>query len=126
MLVFHDIGECRIGDLHKIASRYVEADEARAVKEQTESLGIIGKDIFRLWNDVEEKKTTAGIIAKDSDLLEQAVTAKEYVEKGYAYAQDWITNVGKRLQTNAAKELWNQLGTTHSNMWWQGLKKIPK
>jgi len=37
-----------------------------------------------------------------------------------------IVNVDKRLQTNAAKELWSQLETTHSNIWWQGLKKLPK
>ncbi len=30
MLVFHDIGEARVGDIHKVANRYVTVDEAGA------------------------------------------------------------------------------------------------
>lgn len=53
MLVFHDIGECRIGDLHKIAIRYAQADEERAVREQTQPLEETGKEILRLWCEVD-------------------------------------------------------------------------
>ena len=48
MLVFHDIGECRIGDIHKIANRYVEANEEQAVKDQIQNLGETGKELFSL------------------------------------------------------------------------------
>ena len=66
-----------------------------------------------------------GIIAKDADLLEQALTAKELVEICYKYAQDWINNVGKRIKTKSAKKIWDELKKTDSNSWWQGLKKVP-
>lgn len=124
MLVFHDIGECRIGDLHKVASRYVQSDEALAVKEQTEKLAELGQEILRLWTEVEDKSTEAGIIAKDADYLEQAVTAKEYLEKGYEFAEDWLKNISKALRTKSAKNLLEVVKKTHSNVWWQGLKKL--
>ena len=44
MLIFHDIGECRIGDIHRVANRYINSDEERAVKEQTEKLDKIGNE----------------------------------------------------------------------------------
>ncbi len=124
MLVFHDMAEARVGDLHKVASRYASADETRAAQEQTAPLEEIGTSIFNLWNQVEEKSTPAGIIAKDADYLETALTGQEYLEQGHAYAQDWIDNVAKALKTESAKKLLAEIQKTNSNEWWQGLKKL--
>jgi len=126
MLVFHDMAECRVGDLHKVAARYVEADEVRAAEEQTRELGEFGEKILGLWRQVEDKSTPAGRIAKDADYLETAVTGKEYLEQGHVYAQDWIGNVANALKTESAKKLVAELQQTDSNAWWQGLKKLPK
>jgi len=124
LVIFHDIEECRIGDIHKVANRYVSADKERAVKEQLKSLGKIGEEIFKIWKRVNFAEDRAGIIAKDADLIEQAVTAKEYMEKGYSYAEDWINNVEKKVKTNSAKKLLKLLRKSDPNDWWQGLKKI--
>lgn len=124
MLVFHDIGECRIGDIHKIANRYIEADEEQAVKDQVENLGKTGKEIFSLWKEVEYQNTQAGKIAKDADLLEQAITGKEYIEKGYKFAQNWIENISKKLITKSAKSFLKELQKSNTNDWWKGVKKI--
>ncbi|HLC72207.1 MAG TPA: HD domain-containing protein [Candidatus Nanoarchaeia archaeon] len=129
MVVFHDMEECRTGDVNKVMNRYITGDKLGAANDQTAKLDTIGKDIAHLWKQHEEHTTPAGIISKDADLLEQAVMAKELVEKGYAYAQDWIKNVGMKLQTPSAKKLWEALQKSDSNAWWQGLKKhtdIPK
>lgn len=124
MLVFHDIGECRIGDLHKVARRYCSPDEEGAVEEQTEHLGTVGEKIFALWKEVEERSTPGGIIAKDADYLEMAFQAKEYLEQGYTHASDWISNVGNALKTASAKKLWEEMQHIHSSSWWEGLKKL--
>ncbi len=124
MLVFHDIGECRIGDIHKIANRYVKADEEKAVKDQLKNLDETGKDIFSLWKQIEHKDTKAGKIAKDADYLEQAITAKEYMEKGFKYAENWIDNIKKVLRTEKARELLEKIRSSDSNEWWQDLKLI--
>jgi putative hydrolase of HD superfamily len=124
IVAFHDIGECRIGDLHKVAQRYVEGNEERAVEDQTKPLGEIGQEILDYWKQIEHLSTTAGIIAKDADLLEQLVTAKEYLEIGYSSCQDWIDNIQKVLRTNSAKKLAEEIVQTNSTDWWAGLKKL--
>lgn len=117
MVVFHDIGETRVGDIHKLAKRYITVDEAKATQEQLEPLDELSDQIFDLWNQVENQTTFAGIIAKDADLLEQAVMAKEYLEKGYVAAQRWIDNVGNALKTDSAKQLLGTLETVNYYDW---------
>lgn len=124
MLVFHDIGETRIGDIHKLANRYITADEAAAVREQVSRLGDAGDDILNLWHQIEDKNTEAGIIAKDADLLELAVRAREYMERGYADASEWFEAARQRLKTKSAKDLLEQLPNVSSSSWWHGLKKL--
>jgi putative hydrolase of HD superfamily len=124
MVVFHDIAEARVGDIHKLAQRYITVEEARAAQEQLENLDELGDRIFDLWNQVETRNSAAGIIAKDADLLEQAVMAKEYLEKGYGAAQRWIDNVSKALQTDAAKQLLATLETVNSYDWCLKIKSM--
>jgi putative hydrolase of HD superfamily len=124
MLVFHDIGETRIGDIHKLANRYVTADEATAVREQVSRLGDAGDDVLTLWHQIEDKNTEAGIIAKDADLLELAVRAREYMERGYDDASEWFEAARQRLKTKSAKVLLEELPNVSSSSWWHGLKKI--
>lgn len=124
MLVFHDIGETRIGDIHRVGRRYMTADEAAVVKEQTARLGEMGKRIRELWNEFEDEKTEIARVAKDADRLEQALTAKEYMERGYAFAEDWIKNIRKVLYTETAKRWLEKINKMNSNDWWQGLKKL--
>jgi len=124
MLVFHDIGECRIGDIHKVANRYTTADEKQVVNDQLRHLDEIGEKIFSLWQQVETQNSIAGKIAKDADLLELAVTACEYKQQGYHGAADWLQKTAKRIQTTSGKQLLEALIKGDANHWWKGLKKI--
>lgn len=124
MLIFHDIGECRVGDLHKLANRYVTVDETAAVREQVSRLGAAGDDVLSLWHQIEDRSTQAGVIAKDADLLELAVRAREYMEQGFEDASEWFQAAQMRIQTKSAKELLQQLPTVSSSSWWHGLKKL--
>lgn len=118
MAVFHDIGECRLGDIHKIGAIYNKTSEKKAIKDQTAPLKEIGINILELWEKVEYRKGTAGLIAKDSDLLEQAITAKEYMENGYAIAKKWIEDIQKKLKTNSAKKIIKMLLKSDPHQWW--------
>jgi putative hydrolase of HD superfamily len=122
MLIFHDIGECRIGDLHKLASRYGTLDEKRAVEEQISRLGAAGEEILSLWNQIEERSTPAGVIAKDADLLELAVRAREYIERGYVDAKEWFDTAASLVKTESARTLIRELPSVSSTEWWHGLK----
>lgn len=123
MLVFHDIGECRIGDIHKVANRYVDADEATAVEEQCS--GLSGGDrILALWRRFEDCSDRAAVIARDSDLLEMAATAREYMAAGYADAGRWLDAVEARVQTTSARRLFDALLKAEPHAWWHGLKRL--
>jgi putative hydrolase of HD superfamily len=124
MLVFHDIGESRIGDIHRVANRYIEANEEKAVHAELDKLGDLGKSIMSLWKDIEYGDSIAGKIAKDADFLEMALTAREYLENGYLGAQDWLDNISKSLKTAVAKEFFEVINKCNPMDWWKNLKKL--
>lgn len=124
ILIFHDIAECRIGDIHKVANRYVESNEKEAVKDQLGGLEVIGEDIMDLWSQAYKSDTEAGIITKDADLLEMAFTAREYIERGFISAGKWIKKISERLQTESAKKLLVSLKNSNPNDWWKDLKRV--
>ena len=128
MVLFHDNEEARIGDHHKISSRYLNTKQAEveAEKEHYNNLPeIIGNEIFEMQEELRERNTKEGIIAKDADWLEQAVQAKINTETGYKGAEDIINNVEKALETNSAKQILAEIRNNpdFTNSWWQGLKK---
>jgi putative hydrolase of HD superfamily len=124
ILIFHDVCECRTGDIHKVANRYISLDERSVICEQMQSLGIIGDTILDLWNEIAQQSTTAGIIAKDADLLEMIVTAVEIMKRKGIDTNDWIENTENRLMTYSAKKLFQDLKNCNPDDWWRKLKKI--
>lgn len=124
MLVFHDMGECRIGDVHKVAARYLQADEETVVEEQCARLGGTGESIRALWQRYEACSDDAGVIARDADLLEMATTAREYVAAGYGATARWLDTIEARLSTTSARRLFNALLDIEPHAWWQGLKQL--
>lgn len=124
MIIFHDIGECRTGDIHKVANRYVISDERKAVSDQLDGIGEIGERILTYWDEMESCLTPASHVAKDADLLEMAVTAIEIMNQTGIDTTDWIDNTEKRLNTSSAKKLIHQLRISNPFDWWKDLKKI--
>jgi putative hydrolase of HD superfamily len=124
MIVFHDIGECRIGDIHKMANRYVNGNEEAVVQEQCSKLGSSGDHILGLWRRFEIGDSDTGIIARDADLLEMAATAREYMAAGHETTEEWLDAIEKRLSTDSAWQVFKGLINTEPHTWWQGLKKL--
>jgi putative hydrolases of HD superfamily len=125
MCLFHDTGEARINDLHRVAKRYINVgrDEERAFTEQVERLPEnISKRILALFKDYEERLSLEGKLAHDADLLECILQAREYQVQGYPDVQDWITNCYAGLQTDVAKDLAETCLQIEPKDWWQGLK----
>ena len=124
MLVFHDMGECRVGDIHKVAARYIDVKEEEAIKDQLSDLPKSeSEELYSLWTQVEERSTLAGDLAKDADLLELALSAIEYIELGFAKAQEWIDSIKPHLKTKVAQELMASIEKYSNMKWWEGLKK---
>lgn len=126
ILVFHDNGEVRVGDLHKVASRYIDGKEAErmAFMEQVESLPEEFKNLTVYFDEIEDRKTKEGIIAKDADWLEAAFSAKEYYDLGNDLGMNWINNVEAALETESAKEMLKEMKNTRFTDWWAGLKRM--
>ncbi len=128
ILVWHDIAETRMGDLHKIASRYIENKskiEEKIVKEQFKWTNI-WEEIMLDFKKYKNWSSLEWLIAKDADLLEQAFQAKIYLENWHHKAQDWINNVWKALKTKSAKSLFLKIKDTSFTDWWETskLKKL--
>ena len=127
MCLIHDIGEIRIGDFHRIASRYLKSAEAecKAVFEQTEELPKIHKEHIReLWTEFSDQKTLESQLARDADLLETILQAKEYLDNGYKAASRWLSNGSKFLQSKTAKNLFDEITKTGFADWWDLLNKV--
>ncbi len=127
MLVWHDIAEARIGDLHRNASLYIswkQQSEEHALHDQCSPLDF-GEDIKNLFHEYEYGTTKEGIIAKDADYLEQAFQARKYAQSAYSGTERWIHNVWKHLKTESAKKLFQEMQKT--DFWeWSKLEDLWK
>ena len=128
MCLFNDLHEARLNDLHKVGHRYIDFKKAEtdASRAQTSGLGEIGKEIFALHEEFKAQKTKESLIARDADLLENAVQAREYIKIGFKDAEDWVNNVRKLLVTDSAKKLLKEVEKTDPSRWFMGLKKIER
>jgi len=129
MIIFHDNEEVRIGDHHRVASRYVDIKEAEVSAEKDHYSRLpdgIGEEIFQLQEELRERTTKEAIVAKDADWLEQAIQSKIYIETGYKGCEKWIDNVEAALGTDSAKEILAEIKNNPDflNFWWQDLKSM--
>jgi putative hydrolases of HD superfamily len=128
MCLFNDIHESRLNDLHKVGHRYIDFKEAenKAHAEQCAGLGNAGDELLSLLTDFQQRESPEAQVARDADLLENALQAREYIKIGYADAQDWLDNINKIIHTESGKKLLKEIETIDPNSWWKGLKKIER
>lgn len=124
MALVHDLGEIRIGDHDKVTARYIDAKEAEANAFHDHTSWLPpewSKELNSLFNEYEERTTKEGIITKDADWLEQAITGLEYMRVGHDDAVLWVDAVAKALETESAQQLLAQARETDPHIWWQHL-----
>ena len=125
MALFHDLGEARTNDAHRIVRRYVnwEAIDQKVIEDQSKRLPAnIAEKINSLHSEFEEAISLEARIARDADLLECLVQAREYQSVGYQDVTDWINNSKAGLATDSAKRVAAECVDTEPREWWQGLK----
>lgn len=124
MLVFHDLPEARIGDMHKVTANYIEKDHAEKAVAEDQAKFLpdnISKEYVALIGEFNDLKTSEAIVARDADWLEVAIQAKEYMDAGNKNVQSWIDRVRTVLKTESAKSILEEI--EQSGQWWDGLKK---
>jgi len=125
MALFHDIGEARTNDLHRIGRRYVDWEnvEKKVIEDQSKRLPAeIGEKIRSIHGEFEKGTSQEALVARDADLLECLVQAREYQALGYKEVSDWISNARAALVTDSAKSMADECLETEPGQWWQGLK----
>ncbi|MBI2559630.1 MAG: HD domain-containing protein [Planctomycetes bacterium] len=125
MCLFHDIQETRINDLHRVGQRYIDPDlaEKKAFAEQIESLSEeLGSELRPLLVLFGNKDSLEGTLAKDADILECALQAREYQHEGFVGADDWLKNAKGTLVSKSAQKLLKLLETANPDKWWKLLK----
>jgi putative hydrolase of HD superfamily len=129
MTLFNDIHEARINDLHKVAHKYLNVREAekKAFTEQIESLpGDMKGELTSIRKEHDEQETPESVIARDADILECLIQAKEYVDLGFKEAEKFFKKAPEHLKTKSARELWNTTKDWDSSTWWEKLTEFER
>ena len=129
MTTFNDIHEARITDLHKMAQRYfdVKKTEDKSFIEQMNALPPdIRKELLEARREYSKQKTTESLIARDADILECLIQAKEYRDYGYSKASEFMKKAPGYLRTKSAKKIWKKVKTTDLNKWWFELSNFKR
>jgi putative hydrolases of HD superfamily len=123
--LFHDVSESRTNDIHRITRRYVDwaGVDKKAVEEQSKRLPPeIGNRVVSFFQELEEETSPEARIARDADILECLIQAREYQALGHRDVSDWIVNARAALKTESAKRIAAACLETEPREWWEGLK----
>lgn len=129
MTLFNDIHEARINDLHKMGHYYIDFRDAekKVFADQVEGLDErVKQALTDMRNDYDTQTTPESIVARDADILECLLQAKEYVDQGHKGAEAFFQKAPDYLKTVTAKKLWNEVGSWSSHTWWQEVVKFER
>jgi len=117
LCLFHDIPEARTGDLNYVNKKYVTVDEQKAVDDLACTLPF-GDHYRGALQEFMAKESREALLAHDADQLEMILALKEYRDLGNRNADEWYPFSLKRLQTETARKLAEQIWNTDSSRWW--------
>ncbi len=129
MTLFNDLHEARINDMHKVAHRYLNVREAekKAFSEQIELLDKgTKKELKSLREEYDAQQTPESLLARDADILECLIQAKEYSDAGFKAAEKFYKSGPGHLKTESARQLWESMQSWDSNEWWSRLGKFER
>ena len=117
LCLLHDLPEARTGDLNYENKKYVQADEARAVRDLAAGVPF-GTDLEALIGEFNAGTTLEAKLAQDADQLELLLVLKEELDRGNPQAQEWIRFALQRLGEPVSRDLATAILATHSSDWW--------
>ena len=129
MTLFNDIHEARIGDSHKVAHRYIDVRSAEksAFSDQVDSLpAFLGKELSGMRKEYDGQKTIESLIARDADILECLIQAKEFLDMGFKKAEKFFKTAPSHLVTESDREIWKTALNWDSGEWWERLGKFER
>ena len=101
--------------------------EKRVFKDQVQGLDSRIKDpLSDLRQEYDGQKTPESLVARDADILECLIQAKEYLDSGYQEAEHFFETAPDHLKTETAKKLWQRISSWDSSAWWQDVVKFER
>jgi len=129
MTLFNDIHEARINDLHKMGHFYIDFKDAekKVFKQQVMHLdGRLKRELSRIREKYDRQITLESIVARDADILECLLQAKEYYEAGHVGVKEFFNRAPDHLKTKSAQILWKSIKTWKSDDWWKKIVKFER
>lgn len=129
MTLFNDIHEARINDLHKMGHHYINFREAekKVFDDQTANLdSSVQRDLRRFRKDYDAQQSRESLVARDADILECLVQAKEYTDAGHTKARKFFQCAPGFLKTKSAKALWKKVLKWDTSLWWENVVKFER
>ncbi len=129
MAIFNDIHEARINDLHKMGHFYIDFKQAekKVFGDQIRHLnGAVKTQLEALRREYEAQRTKESLIARDADILECLLQAKEYHDAGYTKAKKFFRTAPNHLKTKTARALWQEIRRWDSSAWWERVVKFER
>lgn len=129
MALFNDIHESRINDLHKMGHYYIDFKDAekKVFKDQVTQLdGNIRSVLEKMRHDYDHQQTKESIVARDADILECLLQAKEYYDRGHTGAKIFFKRAPDYLKTKSAQKMWATIEKWDSHLWWQNVVKFER
>jgi len=117
MCLFHDMHEARTGDHNYVNKRYVSVDEERAVNDLAGKVPF-GKEIISIINEFNAGESLEARISRDADQIDLIMELKVQDDLGNRYAEDWLHYALKRIITENAKKMAQEILKTDSTDWW--------
>ena len=117
MSLFHDFHEARTGDHNYVNKRYVTVNENKAVNDLARKLSF-GQEIVSLIDEFNSRETLEAQLSQDADQLDFILELKRQQDLGNISAAEWLKYSVKRLITDFAKTLADEIVTTDSSDWW--------
>ncbi|MFA5954877.1 MAG: HD domain-containing protein [Patescibacteria group bacterium] len=119
MAMVHDIAETRVSDLSYIQKVYVTPDENRAVSDLF--AGTVFGDFENILKKYDARDSLEAKIVKDADNLDVEIELKELEERGSKLSQKWAATRrivrDKKLYTDSARTIWDELQTSDPADW---------
>ena len=120
MALVHDLAETRTSDFNYVQKVYVKADEEKAARDLFAGTAFrtIFSDVLR---EYEARKSIEAKIVKDADNLDVDMELKELEERGSQLRKKWratrLIVRNKKLYTESAKRLWDDIQTSDVSSW---------
>ncbi|WP_376793713.1 HD family hydrolase [Thermogemmatispora sp.] len=126
--LFHDAAEARVGDISWLARRYLASQEAepRAFRDQVEHLPeYLPQKIAELFQEQAQQLTREGQLAREADILECLLQAREYAAQGYAKGMEWAQMCREGLKSEIARTLADYCLESDPGAWFESLQQNP-